>query len=61
MYLHIMFEDGSNPYLMYGDERKLNKEIKKWKRNFDIVTEAIYSHKRPYVVMGINAIAMKRR
>lgn len=61
MYLHITFTDGSNPYVMFGDEEKLNKELKRWKRNFDIVTENAYSYKRPNVIVGIKAVATERR
>lgn len=36
MYLHITFTNGSNPYVAYGDESKIKKELKKWKRNYDL-------------------------
>lgn len=34
MYLHITFENGSNPYIKYGNEDEIQKEAKRWDRNY---------------------------
>lgn len=34
MFLHITFSDGSNPFVKYGTVADINKEIKKWERNY---------------------------
>lgn len=34
MFLHIQFDDGSNPYVMYGDRQQLEDEMKKWAKNY---------------------------
>lgn len=40
-YLHIEFTNGSNPWVSYGDKRKLTNELKRWSRNYvlDLVTD----------------------
>lgn len=40
MYLHIVFTDGSNPWVSFGDEAKLSKELRKWRRNY--IVEKLY-------------------
>lgn len=40
MILHLTFSDGSNPYVAFGDKAKVTKELRKWKKKYDItVTE----------------------
>ena len=41
MYLHIEFTNGSNPYLKYGTEDELLKEIKKWEKEWNLVKETV--------------------
>lgn len=37
--LHIIFGDGSNPYVRFNmDERTFRNELRKWKRNYNIVS-----------------------
>lgn len=42
MFLHIIFSDGSNPFVKYGTIADINKEIKKWKRNYTQVWRRDY-------------------
>ena len=56
MFLHITFSDGSNPYLMYGTIAEINKEVKKWKRNYTQVwrrdyTSGVFMEFKPRVAM----------
>lgn len=40
MILHLTFSDGSNPYVAFGDKTKVTKELRKWKKKYDItITE----------------------
>lgn len=37
--LHIIFGDGSNPYVRFNmEERTFRNELRKWKRNYNIVS-----------------------
>lgn len=37
--LHIIFGDGSNPYVRFNmDEHTFRNELRKWKRNYNIVS-----------------------
>ena len=36
--LHIIFGDGSNPYVRFNmDKKQFRNELRKWKRNYNIV------------------------
>lgn len=43
MYLHIEFEDGSNPYLFRGEhpgqttKADCLRELDRWKQNYDVI------------------------
>lgn len=39
MILHLTFTDGSNPYVAFGDNKKIARELKKWQRKYDISLE----------------------
>ena len=41
MYFHMTFEDGSNPYVMYGTEAQLRKELKKWEENYYLIVNRV--------------------
>ena len=58
MYLHIRFKDGSNPYVKYGTEKELKKEIKKWEKNFNLTVKESYNTDNK--VCGYNAVAMNK-
>lgn len=34
MILHLEFENKSNPYIFFGNEQKIEKELKKWDKNY---------------------------
>lgn len=51
MYIHIIFKDGSNPYLFYyRTEKQKQKELKKWQFNFILETSD-----------GVNYVATEKR
>lgn len=37
MYLHITFNDGSNPYVAFGSEKEIKKELKRWTKNYEVI------------------------
>ena len=43
MWLHITFEDGSNPYVKYGmrTENGLKKELKRWEKNYELTVQRV--------------------
>lgn len=64
MFLHITFSDGSNPYLMYGTIKEINKEVKKWKRNYTQLwrrdyTVGVYMKLKPRVAMPTDLFAVE--
>ena len=34
MILYLTFENKSNPYIFFGNEKKVEKELKKWDKNY---------------------------
>ena len=59
MFLHIVFEDGSNPYVKYGTDKELKKEIKRWEKNFDLDIGNVLDMKSE--VIGYRIIAEDKR
>lgn len=41
MFLHIQFLNGSNPFLKYGTEKELDKELKEWEKNWKLLKEPV--------------------
>lgn len=62
MYLHIQFLNGSNPFLKYGTEKELNKELKKWEKNWDLLKEPVagFINGKPGII-GYNVRAMEKK
>ena len=64
MFLHITFSDGSNPFLMYGTITEINKEAKKWKRNYTQLwrrdyTSGVFMELKPRVAMPIDVFSVE--
>lgn len=36
MFFHIQFEDGSNPYVFYGNKNECKKNMKRWEKNYKL-------------------------
>lgn len=56
MYLHITFSDGSNPFVRYGTITDIEKEIKRWDRNYEQLwrrdyASGVFVELRPRVAM----------
>ena len=34
MILYLTFENKSNPYIFFGNKKKVEKELKKWDKNY---------------------------
>ena len=45
MFLHIAFKDGSNPYVKYGTDKELKKEIRRWNKNYNMEIESVLRDK----------------
>ena len=37
MYLHLQFTNGGRPFVKYGDRQELKKELRRWKRHYNII------------------------
>lgn len=62
MYLHITFTNGSNPFLKYGTEKELNKELKKWEKNWDLLKEPITGFiNGKSKIIGYNVRAIRKK
>lgn len=58
MFLHIVFKDGSNPYVKYGEDKELKKEIKKWSKEYNLeVRDTLMNNK----VVGYTVTAENKR
>ena len=38
MFLHIEFTNGSNPYYLYGPGETLEKDLKRWEKNYNTIS-----------------------
>ena len=63
MFLHIAFKDGSNPYVAYGTDKELKKEIKKWEKNYNLDIENVLRNKTDTnsEVVGYSVVAENKR
>lgn len=63
MFLHIAFKDGSNPYVKYGTNKELKKEIKKWEKNYSLEIENVLRDKTDVnsEVVGYSVVAENKR
>ena len=63
MFLHIAFKDGSNPYVAYGADKELKKEIKKWEKNYNLEIENVFRNKADMnsEVVGYSVVAENKR
>lgn len=62
MYLHIQFKDGSNPFLKYGTESELLKEMKRWGRRFKLLVDYSFRYEPggKSKVVGFNVLAVRK-
>ena len=63
MYLHITFSDGSNPFVRYGTIADIEKEIKRWDRNYEQLwrrdyASGVFVELRPRVAMPTGLFPM---
>lgn len=63
MFLHIAFKDGSNPYVKYGTDKELKREIKKWGKNYNLEVENITRNKAiaDSEIIGYSVVAENKR
>ena len=60
MYLHLTFEDGSNPYVVYGIKQKIIQEIDKWKCNNYLIVNKI-TNQTGNKVLGYRAYVIAKQ
>lgn len=43
MSIHIMFTDGSNPYVRYNmTDNEFTEELEKWQKNYDLILNSTF-------------------
>lgn len=61
MYLHIKFKNGSNPFLKYGTEKELFKELKKWDKNYYLLVDRVPGFiNKKWQDVGLEVLAIER-
>ena len=61
MYLHIKFKNGSNPFLKYGTEKELFKELKKWDKNYHLLVDRVPGFiNKKWQDVGLEVLAIER-
>ena len=55
VWLHIVFVNGSNPYLFYGSMKEVKKELKKWIVRYKLNVKTYYNGNGN--VTGYHAVA----
>lgn len=61
MYLHIKFKNGSNPFLKYGTENELFKELRKWDKNYHLLIDRVPGIiNKKWQDIGLEVLAIER-
>ena len=60
MYIHITFEDGSSPYVMYGNRNQVDAEMERWKSSYYLIANSDQKPKDG-LLMGYHVFAIAKQ